>query len=133
MKQVNKTSEAVRPRIEDHLSGKSQATLDLYQCLINELAAIGLVEAHAAKSMICLSAGRNFAYVIQLGRNFIDVVIPFKVAYHDNLCFRKINPVPGSDDFNHHLRIYSKEDFNDEVKAYLSKAYQLAIKSQTTD
>lgn len=127
MKQVNKTSEAGPPRLEDHLNGKSQTTLDLYQCLITELAAIGLVEAHAAKSMICLSAGRNFAYVIQLGRNFIDVVIPFKVAYHDNMCFKKINPVPGSDDFNHHLRIYSREDFNDEVKAYLSKAYQLAL------
>ena len=127
MKQAKKTSEAASPRIEDHLNGKSQATLDLYQCLIAELATIGLVEAHAAKSMICLSAGRNFAYAIQLGRDFIDVVIPFKVAHHDNMCFRKINPVPGSDEFNHHLRIYSKEDFNDEVKAYLKKAYLLAI------
>jgi len=127
MKQAKKTSEAESPRIENHLNGKSQTTLDLYQSLIAELATIGLVEAHAAKSMICLSAGRNFAYVIQLGRDFIDIVIPFKVAYHDNMCFRKINPVPGSDDFNHHLRMYSKEDFNDEVKAYLKKAYLLAI------
>lgn len=113
-------------RIEDHLYDKSQITLTLYECLVGEFAKIGTIGVHATKSMICFSAGRNFAYIIQLGRNFLDLVLPFKEEYEDNLCFRKIKPVPGSDDFNHHLRIYAKEDFNDEVRSYLEKAYLLA-------
>lgn len=92
--------------IEDFLHGKSPETVALYHQLVIQFAKIGEVNAHAAKSMICFSATRNFAYVIQLGRNFLDLVLPFKDAYEENLCFRKIKAVSGSDDFNHHLRIY---------------------------
>ena len=44
--------------------------------------------------MISFSATKGFAYVIQLGKNFVDVVFPLKQAYTDNLCFSKIKPVP---------------------------------------
>jgi hypothetical protein len=109
-----------------HLAGKSEITLELFECLINNFQQIGTVTVHPAKSMICFSSRRNFAYVIQLGSNFVDLVLPFKEAYEDNLCFRKIKPVPGSNDFNHHVRIFSKEDFNEELMEYVKRAYLLA-------
>jgi hypothetical protein len=73
--------------------------------------------------MISFASRTRFAYIIQLGKNFIDVVFPFKQAYSDNLCFNKIKPVPGSDDFNHHFRMYFVEDINEEVRGYMKLAY----------
>ena len=110
--------------LADFLSGKSQHTVELFYHLVNEYRQIGDITVHPAKSMISFKARIGFAYVIQLGKNFVDVVFPFKQAYEDNLCFNKIKPVPGSDDYNHHLRLYFKEDLNDEVKQYMKLAYE---------
>jgi hypothetical protein len=113
--------------LSDFLYNKSSHTVALFYHLVNEYQQIGEVTIHPTKSMISFAARVRFAYVIQLGKNFIDVVLPFKQAYHDNLCFSKIKPVPGSDDFNHHLRIYEEHDINDEVKLFMRKAYQNGI------
>ncbi len=113
--------------LSDFLAGKSEHTVDLFFHLVDEYRLIGDMRVHPAKSMISFAARTRFAYIIQLGKNFIDVVFPFKQAYADNLCFNKIKPVPGSDDFNHHLRIYLKEDINDEVRKYMKMAYQSGL------
>jgi len=113
----------------DFLKGKTDYTIGLFYHLINEFQQIGEVTVHPTKSMIAFAARTRFAYVIQLGKNFVDVVFPFKQPYSDNLCFNKIKPVPGSDDFNHHLRLYFPEDINDEVRLYMKMAYDLSRKS----
>ena len=112
--------------LADFLNGKSAHTLDLFDHLVKTFNEIGVITVGTTKSMVTFGATKKFAYVIQLGKNFIDVVIPFKEAYHDNLCFNKIKAVPASDDYNHHLRIYFKEDLNDEVKIYMKQAYENA-------
>ncbi|RQO71647.1 hypothetical protein DBR43_10370 [Pedobacter sp. KBW06] len=110
--------------IADFLQNKSAASIALFEALVAAFKEIGPVEFHAAKTMIAFSAKINFAYVIQMGKDFIDIVLPFKQPYEDNLCFRKIKAVPGSDDYNHHLRIYLPEDLNEEVLSYLRMAYE---------
>ncbi|MDQ7949054.1 MAG: DUF5655 domain-containing protein [Pedobacter sp.] len=105
------------------LNGRSEKALALFDQLIEKISDIGPVKLHATKSMLVISADVGFAYVIQMGKEFIDVVLPFETPYEDNLCFRKIGKVPGSNDFNHHLRIMSADDFNAEVCSYLAKAY----------
>jgi hypothetical protein len=110
-------------QLSDFLNGKSLHTVGLFNHLVDEFHQIGDVKVQALKSMISFGSRTKFAYVIQLGKNFVDVVFPFKQAYTDNLCFNKIKPVPGSDDFNHHLRIYLPEDINDEVRSYMRLAY----------
>jgi len=74
--------------------------------------------------MIGIATSRKrIAYITQLGKNFIHVVFPFEQSYDDNLCFQKIAQVPGDDkQYNHHLRILSKEDINDEVKKFMKLA-----------
>jgi len=109
----------------DFLNGKSLHTVGLFNHLVNEFQQIGEVTVHPTKSMIAFAAQTRFAYVIQLGKKFIDVVFPFKQPYNDNLCFNKIKPVPGSDDYNHHLRLYFIDDINDEVKMYMKMAYEI--------
>jgi hypothetical protein len=78
--------------------------------------------------MIAIAGKKKIAYIIQLGKNFMDVVFPFKQAYTDNLCFTKIKQVPGSNDYNHHFRMCFKEDINEEVKYYMKLAFDNAQK-----
>ena len=111
--------------LADFLAGKSERTIALFNHLVNEYRQIGDVRLHPAKSMISFAARTRFAYVIQLGKNFVDVVFPFKQPYEDNLCFNKIKPVPGSNDFNHHFRMYFAEDINEEVRRYMKMAYEI--------
>jgi predicted transport protein len=106
------------------LDGKSPHTVGLFNHLASAYQQIGNVSIRPLKSMIAFSADKNFAYVIQLGKNFIDVVFPFNESYSDNLCFNKIKQVPGTTDYNHHLRIFFPEDINDEVRSYMRMAYQ---------
>ena len=121
---TNQTHSCNDKVLADFLDNKSPHTVGLFYHLVNEFQQIGDVSVHPTKSMISFAARTRFAYVIQVGKNFIDVVFPFKQPYEDNLCFTKIKPVPGSDDYNHHLRLYFKEDINDEVRKYMALAYR---------
>jgi hypothetical protein len=106
----------------DFLNGKTEYTLGLFRFFIDQLSELGEINLRTTKSMIAIESKTSFAYITQLGKNFIHVVIPFDRAYEDNLCFTKIAQVPETDQFNHHLRIYFKEDINEEVKGFLKMA-----------
>src|SRR5882672_10375414 len=111
--------------LSDFLNGKSEYTLALFDHFIKEYQRIGKITLHPAKTMIGIATSRKrIAYITHLGKNFVHVVFPFEQSYDDNLCFQKIAQVPGDDkQFNHHLRILTKEDINDEVKKFMKLAY----------
>ncbi|ARS39928.1 hypothetical protein CA265_09825 [Sphingobacteriaceae bacterium GW460-11-11-14-LB5] len=110
--------------LSDFLNGKTEYTLGLFRFFIDQLGEFGAIKLRPTKSMIALESKTQFAYITQLGKNFIHVVIPFDQPYEDNLCFTKIAQVPGINQFNHHLRIFFPEDINDEVKAFLRLAME---------
>jgi len=109
--------------ISDFLNGKTEYTLGLFRFFIEQLSEIGPINLRATKSMIAIESKFGFAYITQLGKNFVHVVIPLDRAYEDNFCFTKIAQVPGTGQFNHHLRIYFEDDINEEVLGYLKLAY----------
>ncbi len=113
--------------LNDLLKGKSSHTLALFNHFVDEYKKIGAIALRPAKTMIGIATSRKrVAYVTQLGKDFIHVVFPFEQAYPDNLCFQKIAQVPGdAKQFNHHFRMYAKEDVNQEVKKFMKLAYQL--------
>jgi hypothetical protein len=111
--------------LDDFLESKSSHTIGLFWHFVDVFQQIGTVTIHPAKSMIAFAAKTQIAYVIRLGKNFVDVVFPFERAYHDNLCFRKIAQVPGQQQFNHHLRIMEREDVNAEIRKFMKLAYDL--------
>jgi hypothetical protein len=121
---VNQVHSCNEKSLSDFLNGKTDYTVGLFYHLVSEFKQIGEISIEPAKSMIAFASGKRFAYVIQLGKNFVDVVFPFKQRYEENMCFNKIKQVPGSGDFNHHLRLYSKEDVNEEVKKFIELAYK---------
>lgn len=114
--------------IADFLAGKSELTQSLFQELVSEYSKLGVVTLHPAKTMIGIDNGKKrIAWITQLGRNFVHVVFPFKQPYSDNLCFQKIAQVPGTTkQYNHHFRMYSKEDINEEVIGFI----KLALKEE---
>lgn len=73
--------------------------------------------------MIAFAANKRIVYVTRLGKNFVDITLPFTEPYHDNLCFHKIVHVLRQKQFNHHFPMYSKEDVNDEVLRFMKIAY----------
>jgi hypothetical protein len=123
---MEKKSATEKPSLDSLLNGKSQKTLDLFNHFVDVYKTIGSVSIHPAKTMIGVATSRKrIAYVTQLGKDFIHVVLPFEKPHPDNLCFQKIAQVPGdSKQFNHHLRIYAKKDINKEVIRFMKLAYE---------
>lgn len=111
-------------QLQQFLAGKSVHTLALFDHFINQYRLIGNITVHPAKTMIGIANDRKrVAYITQLGKNFVHVVFPFKQPYNDNLCFQKIAQVPDDEQYNHHLRIFTPEDVNDEVMDFMLLAY----------
>ena len=113
--------------IAEFLANKSTHTQELYAHFVQEYQQLADIAVRPAKTMIGIATPRKrIAYITQLGRNFIHVYFPFEQPYPDNLCFQKIAQVPGDQkQFNHHLRLYSKKDLNEEVRHFMLLAYQL--------
>nr|WP_294790432.1 DUF5655 domain-containing protein [uncultured Mucilaginibacter sp.] len=114
------------PQISQFLTGKSAHTLTLYHHFITEFEKMGEISVEPTKTMIGISnTHKRIAWITQLGKNFIHVVFPLREPYYDNLCFQKVAQVPGSNQFNHHLRILNTEDINEEVLGFMRIAHQL--------
>jgi hypothetical protein len=107
------------------LKGKPETSLLLFDYFVTEYKRIAEVHLHAAKTMIGISnETKRIAWITQVGKNFIHVVFPFKKPFGDNLCFQKIAEVPGNHkQFNHHFRMYFKEDINEEVLKFMKLAF----------
>ena len=98
----------------------------LFHHFVNQFHQVGDVHLIPAKTMIGVATSRKrIAYITQLGKNFVHIVFPFENPYPDNLCFQKIAQVPGdARQFNHHLRLFAKEDVNDEVRGFMKLAFE---------
>jgi hypothetical protein len=110
--------------LSDFLKGKTEYTLSLFWHFVQQYQEVGKVTIHPTKSMIAFAAKTRIVYITRLGKDFVDITFPFSKSYNDNLCFHKIAQVPGQQQFNHHFRMYRKEDVNDEVKDYMKLAYE---------
>ena len=104
---------------------KSEVALMLFDHFIREFTKIGPIEIYPHKTMVTItnSHGR-VAYITQAGKFFIDVVFPFKQRYDDNLCFRRIQEVPGRHVIYHHFRMLKNADVNGEVRKFMRVAYK---------
>jgi len=118
---------AENPQIAHFFAGKSEITKGLFNHFAAQFEKFGPLSFVSTKTMVAITAGdadsRRIAWVTQLGKNFVHVVFPFPELYPDNLCFVKMGQVPGSQQFNHHFRMYHNEDVNEEVKKYMQLAY----------
>jgi hypothetical protein len=85
-----------KEQIEHFLTGKSGYTLTLFDHFVSQFEMNGPITIEPTKTMIGISnSHKRIAWITQLGRNFIHVVFPFKQAYTENFCFKKVGQVPG--------------------------------------
>ena len=112
-------------QLEDYLEGKSDHVIDLFNYFVEELLKIGPFALHPSKSRIAFAADIRFGYVHRLGKDFVDVVFQFRESFDDNFCFYKIANVPGSNVYNHYIRLKHKDDINEEVTKYMKLAYDI--------
>jgi len=89
---------------------------------IHQYREIGEFVLHPARSRIGLAAEIRFGYLKSLGRDFVDIALTFDKPHHDNYCFYRIGEVPGGKYFQHYLRLYQKDDVNDEVRKFMKLA-----------
>lgn len=110
--------------ITPFLAGKPAHTILLFHHFISEFETVGNISLHPAKTMIGVANDqKRIAWITQLGKNFIHVVFTFTQPYPDNFCFQKIAQVPGhTHQFNHHFRMLTTGDVNDEVKKFMKLA-----------
>jgi hypothetical protein len=123
---ISKYNTDAPEQLSAFLEGKPEHTLMLFDHFLDEFKKIGPVSIYPAKTMIGLAnPHKRIAYITRLGKNFLDVVFPFKQRYDDNLCFRRIVYMPAMfSAVTHHLRIYSCEDVNEEVRKFMRIAYE---------
>jgi hypothetical protein len=97
-----------------------------FQHFIEKFNSIGPIELYPTKTMIGIATPlRKIAWVTALGKDFVHIVFPFTELHPDNFCFVKIAKVPGQDrQYNHHFRMYAKEDVNEEVFHFMRMAYE---------
>jgi hypothetical protein len=106
------------------LTGKSEHALMLFDHFLAELQKIGPITIHPHKTMISIANSHNgVAYITQVGKKFIHIVFPFNQRYDDNLCFQKIQNVPGRNVIYHHFRMLQLEDINEEVRKFMKLAF----------
>ena len=110
--------------LADCLSGKSAHTIELFRHFIREYNRIAPVTIHPTKTMIGIATDKRIAWVTSLGKDFVDIVFPFKKAYPDNLCFHKIAQVPGQQQYNHHFRMMHAADINEELMNFMRLALE---------
>lgn len=105
---------------------KSPHALTLFDHFMAELQKLGPATIHPHKTMVSIKNGKKgVAYVTQAGKNFIHIVFTFKRRYDDNLCFQRIQEVPGRKVIYHHFRMQHKDDINDEVREFMQIAYKV--------
>jgi hypothetical protein len=109
-------------RVEDFTEGKSEQTIELFNYFIDEYRKLGEFVLHPAKSRIAFAAKTRFGYINRLGKDFLDVVLTFDKPHTENFCFYRIGEVPGGKIYQHYLRIFHKEDINEEVRQFMKMA-----------
>ncbi len=116
---------AFRDYLDEH--HESRALFDQLQRAIIE---IGPVKVRASKSQVAFRRRRTFALAWApgqyLGKRGAPLVLSVFLREHDNDSRWKevVEPRPGV--FTHHLELHVADDIDDQVKAWIKRAYDAA-------
>ena len=115
--------------IDEFFAGYDQAR-DLFESLRAEIEALGALSTHVSKSQIAFRRKTAFAWAWvpdrYLGGGHAPLVLSLSFPERDDSPRWKeiVQPSPGR--FMHHLELRSPEDLDDDVRAWLRRAWQAA-------
>jgi predicted transport protein len=115
--------------LEAFFSGQAES-LRLFEALRTAIASIGSYELRVSKSQVAFRRKKNFAMAWMpeqyLRRKAAPLVLTLSFRRRDDSPRWKeiVEPSPGR--FTHHLELYSPDEIDDEVRAWLKQAWDEA-------
>ena len=113
---------------EGHFAGYPDG-LALYRAVEDAVAAIGEAEVRVTRSQIAFRRGKGFAYVWRPGQYVksevpavLSIALPHQVASNR---FKEVAH-PSAKVWMHHIELRNTAQVDDEVRAWLTDAYQNA-------
>lgn len=112
---------------EDFLKGKTEKSIELFHCFLDQYKKIGKFETHPVKTRVALLTLMRFASINKLGNDFLDGHLVLVEQYNDPTIFYKIDNLHNRF-FVHHFRIYKQKDINSTFKKYMKLAYKVGLR-----
>ena len=115
--------------LDEYFTGNGDAKW-LFDALREQIDALGPCEVQISKTQISFRRKRAFAWVWipekHLGRRLAPLVLSLSLPARDPSPRWKevVEPHPGR--FMHHLELYTPDEMDEEVRAWLSTAYEWA-------
>ena len=110
--------------VDDLLADKPEGSIALFHTFINAYRQIGPFQLHPVKTRVALLTQMRFCAINKICRDYIDVHLVLTQTFDDALCFYKIDNLANRF-FVHHFRLYSIADVTDELKKYMTMAYEI--------
>ena len=108
-----------------------ESSRHLFELLQERIGAVGAVEIRVSKSQVAFRRKRAFARAwvprkYLRGSRVAPLVLTLSLDHRDGSSRWKeiVEPKPGR--FTHHLEIYSPEDIDDQVQAWIREAWETA-------
>ena len=117
--------------VVDYFKGNPRAE-DLFEAVWKTIEGVGKVELRATKSQVSFRRKKTIAWVwipgkYLIGRqNLAPLVLTIGLRWRDHSARWKeiVEPYPGR--FTHHLELYSVNDIDGEVRAWIMEAWEAA-------
>ena len=109
--------------IDDFLRNKTEKSVDLFNYFISEYKKIGDFELHPVNTRVALLTKMRFCSINKVGEDFVDVHLVL-TQRHDNPVFYRIDNLADRF-FVHHLKIYARNDIDDDVRKFMTLAYDI--------
>ena len=110
--------------VDDFLQGKEAKSIELFNYFLAEYQKIGPFELHPVKTRVALLTKMRFCSINKIGADHIDIHLVLTSLFEDTLCFYKIDNLANRF-FVHHARLYEQDDITDELKKYMTMAYEV--------
>ena len=110
--------------VNDFLRGKPAKSIELFNSFLSEYRRIGLFELHPVKTRVALLTKMRFCAINKIGADHIDIHLVLTSLFKDASCFCKIDNLANRF-FVHHVRLYDNDDITDELKKYMTMAYEV--------
>ena len=115
--------------LDEFFAGQDESR-KIFEAMRHAIDAIGPAELRVSKSQVSFRRSKPFAWVWMPGKYLRRKTAPLVLTFS----FRQREPSPRwkqivepvSGRFTHHLELYSTQDIDDEVRAWLQEAWEAA-------
>ena len=120
----NQSHSCVNYTVDDFIAGKPEKSAELFNFFLEEYRKIGPFELDPVKTRVALLTKMRFCAINKIAADYIDIHLVLTSLFANTLCFYKIDNLANRF-FVHHARLFYKDDITDELKKYMTLAYEV--------